>query len=168
MLHEFIGNKPKISENVFIAPGSQIIGEVSIGKESSVWHNAVIRGDLGPINIGERTNIQENSVLHIDEGHPLTIGNNVTVGHGAILHGCKIEDNSLIGMGATVLNDAVIGKESIIGAGALIPEGKKIPPRSLVIGVPGKVVRQLNKEEIEALQKSADHYYHLSSQYNQE
>lgn len=165
MLHEYAGKKPEIAENVFIAPGSQIIGDVLIKEETSIWHNAVIRGDMDSIKIGPRTNIQENSTLHVDTGQPLIIGANITVGHGAILHGCTVEDNCLIGMGATILNGAIIGKGSIIGAGALVTEYKEIPPHSLVLGIPGKVVRQLTEEEIKKIQESADHYYQLAREY---
>ncbi len=166
MLYEFNGKKPDIAKNVFLAPGCQLIGDVQVKKDANIWPNAVIRADLAPTLIGSRTNIQDNCTLHVDTETPLILGDNITVGHGAILHGCKIEDNCLIGMGATILNNAVIGRETIIGAGALIPEGKEIPSHSLVIGVPGKVVRKLTEEEINNLQKSADHYVQIAARYS--
>ena len=124
---------------------------MTIGKDSSVWYNAVIRADTDRIMIGEATNIQDNCVLHVDAGHPLTVGNGVTVGHSAILHGCTIGDNTLIGMGSIILNDAVIGKDCIIGAGTLVTQKKNIPDGSLVYGNPAKVVRALTEEEMEQI-----------------
>ena len=165
MIHSFNGNKPEIKENVFIAEGSKVIGNVVIEQGASIWFNTIVRGDLDSIKINKNTNIQENSTLHVDQDIPLNIGKNVTVGHGAILHGCSIQDNCIIGMGATILNKAVIGKNTIIGAGALIPENKKIPAGSLVLGVPGKVIRELNDEEIKEIRESADHYQELASKY---
>jgi carbonic anhydrase/acetyltransferase-like protein (isoleucine patch superfamily) len=162
MIYKFNNKKPETNKSIFIAPGSFIIGDVSLDEGVNIWYNAVIRGDFGPIKIGKKTNIQENSSLHIDPEFPLTIGNYVTVGHNAILHGCTIKDRVLIGMGAIILNGAIIGEESIIGAGTLIPEGKEIPPHSLVLGVPGKIVRQITKKEIEFLNKSAEDYYLLA------
>ncbi|MFW5787735.1 MAG: gamma carbonic anhydrase family protein, partial [Halanaerobiales bacterium] len=155
MIYEMEGKEPRLEEEVFVADGSKIIGNVKIEYGASIWFNSVIRGDLGPIKIGSKTNIQENSTLHVDEGKPLTIGNYVTVGHGAILHGCTVKDNCLIGMGSTILNDAVVGENSIIGAGTLLPENKIIPPNSLVMGVPGRVRREITEKEIEEIKKSA-------------
>jgi carbonic anhydrase/acetyltransferase-like protein (isoleucine patch superfamily) len=165
MIHEFKNKKPIIADDVFLAPGCQIIGNVKIAKECSIWHNATLRADIGPITIGEYTNIQDNAVVHIDYDYPTIIGNGVTIGHGAIIHGCTINDNCLIGMGAIILNGAVISENCLIGAGALITENKEIPPNSLVVGVPGKVLRKLTKEEIEKLKESAKEYYYLSRQY---
>ena len=158
---------PEIDKTAFIAPGAKIIGDVIIKKDASIWYNAVLRGDIDKITIGENTNIQENSSLHVDHNAPLEIGNNVTAGHGVILHGCKINDNCLIGMGATILNNAVIGKNSIIGANALVTEGKEIPPNSLIIGVPGKVIRELKPGEIEKIKNSAEHYIELARDHKQ-
>ena len=141
----------------WIAPNATVLGDVILLKDASVWFGVVIRGDNDPITIGERSNIQDNSVLHTDEGVPLTIGADVTVGHKAMLHGCTVGDNSLIGIGATVLNRAVIGKNCIIGAHALIPEGKVIPDNSLVVGAPGRVNRQLGEAEAGLLKASAEH-----------
>ncbi len=165
MFHPYNGNIPEIKANVFLAPGSQLIGDVFLAEGVSIWHNTVVRGDMSYIKIGSHTNIQENSTLHVDVGQPLIIGSGVTVGHGAILHGCTIENNCLIGMGAIILNGAVIGEETIIGAGALIPENKEIPPHSLVLGVPGKVIRELKEKELKQLKDSAQHYYELAQDY---
>lgn len=165
MIHEFMNNKPNIADDVFLAPGSQIIGNITIGKGCSIWHNATLRADIGTIIIGEYTNIQDNAVVHIEYDYPTIIGNGVTIGHGAIIHGCTINDNCLIGMGAIILNGAVIGENSLIGAGALITEHKEIPPNSLVIGIPGKILRKLTEEEIEKLKESAKEYYNLSRFY---
>ncbi len=162
MLYQFKEQSPEVSEDTFLAPGCKIIGDVTIKSGSSIWYNAVLRGDIAAINIGENSNIQENCSLHVDHNTPLNIGNNVTVGHGVVLHGCRIKDNCLIGMGATILNDALIGKNSIIGAGALIPEGKEIPPGSLVIGIPGKVIRELSETEINKLEDHAKDYANLA------
>lgn len=142
----------------FVAPNATLIGSVVLHHEASVWFNVVIRGDNDPIVIGEQTNIQDGSVLHTDEGIPLTIGRGVTVGHKAMLHGCTIGDYSLIGINAVVLNRAKIGKYCIIGANALIPEGREIPDYSLVVGTPGKVLRTLDESEQRKLEASAAHY----------
>ncbi|MBN8553644.1 MAG: gamma carbonic anhydrase family protein [Caulobacterales bacterium] len=142
----------------WIAPNATLIGDVILQRDASVWFGVVVRGDNDPITIGERSNIQDNSVLHTDEGVPLTIGADVTVGHKAMLHGCTVGDGSLIGIGATVLNRAVIGRNCIIGAHALIAEGKVIPDNSLVVGAPGRVIRQLGEVEAAFLKASADHY----------
>jgi len=144
--------------NYWIAPNAQVIGNCILHHNASVWFNAVLRGDNDPITIGENSNIQDGAILHTDLGIPLTIGKNVTVGHLAMLHGCEIGDNSLIGIGAVVLNRAVIGKNCIIGAKALIPEGKVIPDNSLVMGAPGKVIREVGPEQAQFLTGSALHY----------
>ncbi|HCZ14312.1 MAG TPA: gamma carbonic anhydrase family protein, partial [Candidatus Accumulibacter sp.] len=135
-----------------------VIGDVRLARNASIWWNATARGDNDPITIGENSNIQDHSVLHTDEGVPLTIGRNVTVGHLVMLHGCTIGDGSLIGIGSVLLNRAVIGQGCIVGANTLIPEGKIVPDHSLIVGSPGKVVRQLSEEEVARLQHSADHY----------
>jgi carbonic anhydrase/acetyltransferase-like protein (isoleucine patch superfamily) len=142
----------------YVAHNATVIGSVVLEDEASIWFNAIVRGDNDLITIGARTNIQDGSVLHTDEGVPLAIGPAVTVGHMAVLHGCTIGESSLVGIKAVVLNRAVIGRECLIGAGALVPEGKTIPDRSLVIGCPGKVARTLTDEEVAALRASADHY----------
>ncbi len=144
--------------SVFLAEGSRITGNVELGRESSVWYNSVIRGDDDRICIGDETNIQDGCILHVDPGYPLLIGNGVTVGHGAILHGCTIGDNTLIGMGSIVLNGAVIGRNCIIGAGSLVTQGKVIPDGSMVYGNPAKIVRSLSEEEIASNRESAEDY----------
>ncbi|WP_371171120.1 gamma carbonic anhydrase family protein [Aliiroseovarius sp. 2305UL8-7] len=158
MIYELDGIAPEIGENVFIAPDANVIGRVRLGAKASVWFGCTIRGDNEQIAIGAGTNIQENSVFHTDLGFPLTIGENVTIGHKVMLHGCTISDGSLIGMGATVLNGAKIGKNCLIGAGALVTEGKDIPDGSMVLGAPGKVVRELDEATIKRLEASAIHY----------
>ncbi len=149
---------PTVADDAWVAPGCHVIGNVILAAKSSVWFCCTLRGDNEPITIGEGTNVQENCVMHTDMGFPLMVGEGCTVGHKAMLHGCTIGDNSLIGMGATVLNGAVIGANCLIGAGALITEGKKIPDGSLVMGSPGKVVRELDASAINALKASALHY----------
>jgi carbonic anhydrase/acetyltransferase-like protein (isoleucine patch superfamily) len=150
--------KPQLADPVWIAPDATVIGDVRLAAEVSIWWNAVLRGDNDPITIGERTNIQDGSVLHTDEGVPLTIGSGVTVGHMVMLHGCSVGDGSLIGIKSVILNKAVIGRDCLIGANTLIPEGKVIPDRSLVMGSPGKVVRQLTDEDVARLRHAAEHY----------
>jgi carbonic anhydrase/acetyltransferase-like protein (isoleucine patch superfamily) len=154
------GHSPKLpgADEYWIAPTAVVLGNVELKRNASVWFGAVARGDNDPIVIGENSNIQDGSVLHTDEGIPLTIGRNVTVGHLVMLHGCSIGDNSLIGIGSIVLNRAVIGKNCLIGAKSLITEGKVIPDNSLVMGSPGKVVRELTPFELQMLEASALHY----------
>lgn len=147
-----------VGEDYFIAENATVIGSVIIHNNVSIWFNAVIRGDNDPITIGEDTNIQDGVVIHTDSGVPLNIGRGVTVGHQAMLHGCTIGDNSLIGINAVILNHAKIGKNCIIGANCLITQGKEIPDNSMVLGSPGKVVRQVTPEEVEELKHSAEHY----------
>lgn len=158
MIYALADKTPQIDDDAWVAPGCHIIGAVTLGPASSVWFGTTMRGDNEMITVGASSNVQENCVLHTDMGSPLTIGTGCTIGHKAMLHGCIIGDNSLIGMGATVLNGAVIGKNCLIGAGALITEGKVIPDGSLVMGSPGKVVRQLDDDAIERLKLSAQHY----------
>ena len=146
------------SGDYWVAENAMVIGNVTLHHNASVWFGVTIRGDNDPIIIGENSNVQDGSVLHTDEGCPLTIGPNVTVGHMAMLHGCTIGENSLIGIGATVLNNARIGKNCLIGAHALIPEGKDIPDNSLVMGAPGKVVREVSDDQAFVLKASAAHY----------
>lgn len=154
-----LGNvAPQLPQRYYLAPGAQLIGHVILGDEATVWFNAVLRGDNEPITIGARSNIQDGSVLHTDPGAPLTVGDGVTVGHKVMLHGCTIGDNSLIGIGAIILNRAVIGKNSLVGAGALVTEGKVFPDGVLLVGAPARVVRELKAEEIEGLRRSADRY----------
>lgn len=161
----YSGIEPNINENVFVASGAVIIGDVSIGPNSSIWFNTVVRGDVHHIRIGKYTNIQDNSTIHVMNDHPTIIGDYVTVGHGAIIHGCTVGNNCLIGMGAIVLSYSEIGENTIIAAGALITERKVIPPNSLVMGNPGKVVRTLTEEEIAELRKSAESYSKYAQRY---
>ena len=152
----------------FIAHNATVIGAVVLENDASVWFNTVVRGDNHAIVIGERSNIQDSSVLHTDEGVPLTIGRNVTVGHQVMLHGCTIGEGSLIGIKAVILNNARIGKNCLIGANALITEGKEIPDRSLVMGAPGKVVRELSDEEVARLLWNAEHYVQNFKRYKRD
>ncbi|MEL6571055.1 MAG: gamma carbonic anhydrase family protein [Pseudomonadota bacterium] len=165
MIYSLDGVSPTVDAEAWIAPGCHVIGNVTLAARSSVWFGTTIRGDNEPIAVGEGSNIQENSVLHTDPGCPLTIGPNCTIGHKAMLHGCTIGEQSLIGMGATVLNGATIGRNCLIGAGALITEGKTIPDGSLVMGVPGKVVRELDEAAIKGLLQSALHYQQNASRF---
>lgn len=156
-IYELEGKSPRLPDQgkFWVAESAAVIGNVKLAPGASVWFSAVIRGDNEPITIGENTNIQDNAVLHTDTGLPLSIGNNCTVGHRAILHSCTIGNFSLIGMGATVLNNAKIGNYCLIGANALVPEGREIPDRSLVVGMPAKPVRSLTEEEMRRLERSA-------------
>jgi carbonic anhydrase/acetyltransferase-like protein (isoleucine patch superfamily) len=147
-----------INKSVVVLKGTVIDGNVNINEKSSVWFNAVLRGDIEPLNIGKFSNIQDNCVLHSSKGYPLIIGDHVSVGHAAILHGCTVEDNCLIGMNATVLNGATIKKNSIVGAGAVVTEGREFPEKSLILGVPAKSVRTLQNEEIKNIKDNAINY----------
>ena len=155
MIYSLGSVKVKREGRVWIAPTAIVTGDVVLKNDVNIWYGAVLRGDIETISIDEGTNIQDNSVLHTDKDCKLIIGKRITVGHSVILHGCSIEDDSLIGMGATILNGAHIGKNSIIGANSLITEGKKIPERSLVMGSPGKVIREVTDEEIKAIHENA-------------
>lgn len=168
MLHEYMGKWPKLGERVYIAEGAQIIGDVEIGDHSSVWYNAVIRGDVHHVRIGKHTNIQDGSIGHVMRGEcALILRDYITVGHGVMMHGCTIESHCLIGMRATLLNDVVVGAHSIVGAGALITEGTVIPPRSLVLGLPAKVTRPLTEEEVASIDEYAKRYYQYKETYLQ-
>ncbi len=142
----------------FIAPGAIVLGDVTLGEDASIWYHATVRGDRAPIVIGKGSNIQDNSVVHVDAEHPVHIGENVTIGHGAIIHGCSIGDNSLIGMGAIIMNDAKIGKNCIVGAGALVTQGTVVPDNSLILGNPAKYKRAVTEEEIAHNLKNAAFY----------
>ena len=155
-------------DSVVICPGAQVIGDVELGEDVSIWHGAVVRGDTDSISIGDNSNIQDNCVVHCTKGFPVVVKKNVSVGHGAVIHGCVLEDNVLIGMNATVLNGAHIGKNSIVGAGAVVSEGKEFPERSLILGVPGKVVKELSDEQVQHIQDNADNYVKLSKQYKED
>ena len=158
MFYDLEDKKVKNSGDNWVAPNATIIGDVTLGKNSSIWFNAVLRGDIENIYIGEGSNVQDGSVLHTDPGCPLKIGKNVTIGHLVMLHGCTIGDNSLIGIGAVILNNAKIGKNCIIGAKTLITENKEIPDNSLVVGSPGKIIREVTEEETKLILENTKHY----------
>lgn len=158
-------NNKKYNSSIFIADGAKVVGDVEIGNNSSIWYNAVVRADNHNIIIGKGTNIQDNAVLHVDKDDILKIGSNVTIGHSAIVHGCTIEDNCIIGMGSIIMNGSVIGKNCIIGAGALITERTVIPEGSIVIGSPGRVLRSVTSDEEEKITQSAIHYMELAKMY---
>ena len=159
------GEEPDVAEDAWIAPGAHVIGRVTLGEAVGVWFGAVLRGDNEPMRVGARTNIQEHAVVHSDPGAPATIGEDVTVGHRAIVHGCTIGDRTLIGMGAIVLNGAVIGNDCLVGAGALVTEGKTFPDGSLIIGSPAKAVRALDETARAALRESAGSYVGNASRF---
>ncbi len=159
MLRPYRGLWPQLDASVFIDQSAQVIGDVAVGPESSIWMNCVVRGDVHRIRIGARSNIQDGTVVHVMRGtHPTTVGDAVTIGHGALVHGCTIEDRVLVGMGAIVLNGAVIGSDSIVAAGTLVTEGTVIPPRSMVMGTPGKVRRTLDDHEVASIMDYAARY----------
>ena len=158
MILELAKGKPQINKDSWVAQNATLIGKVIIKKEANIWFNVVLRGDIEPIIIGERTNVQDGSVFHTDPGCPLTLGKNVTIGHMVMLHGCTIDDETLIGIGSTILNKTKIGKNCIIGANTLITENKVIPNRSLVVGSPGKIIRQVTDEEVENIKENANDY----------
>ena len=164
-LYAIDGQEPQLDPGAWVAPSADLIGDVRIGRAGSVWFGAVIRADNTPIVIGAESNIQDGAIGHSDPGIPLLIGERVTVGHQAILHGCTIADDCLIGMGARILNGAVLEPECIVGAGALITEGKSFPAGSLIVGSPGRVVRQLTDDEKRALRMSAAHYAEKAARY---
>ena len=157
-LDRFLRQKPKLDKGVFIANTATVIGDVTLGAHSSVWFGAVLRGDINKIVVGHHSNIQDNAVLHLADDFPCLVGNWVTVGHGAMVHACKVGDEVLVGMGAVILDGAVVGQQSLIGAKALVTQGTKIPPGSLVLGAPAKVVRQLTKAERAGLKWWAEKY----------
>ena len=173
MVHKFKNITPTLGEKTWIAPSADVIGDVSIGKDCSIWFGCVVRGDVHYITIGDRTNIQDLSMLHVthykkedkSDGNPTIIGSDVTIGHRVMLHGCTIEDACLIGMSATILDGAVIGKESIVGAGALVTKNKIFPPRSLIMGSPAKLVKELSDEEVKELYASASRYVKFKEDY---
>mgnify|MGYP001273009040 CR=1 FL=1 len=150
---------------VFIAPNATVLGDVTLGHQAGIWYGAVIRADKDRIVIGDRSNVQDNAVLHTSSGFPVLIGTDVSVGHGAILHGCRIADRVLVGMGAIVLNGAEIGEDSLLGAGTVVTEGMKIPPGSVVIGVPGRPIKQVSDEQRDHIVKNARNYWDLARSY---
>lgn len=163
MVKEFDGKCPVLAPGVWMAENATVVGDVILGAGVSLWYGAVVRGDTNTVRIGENTNIQDNVVVHPGRTHPVTLGANITVGHGAIVHGCTVEDGALIGMGAILLNDCVVGAEAMIAAGSLVPQGKVIPPRMLAMGSPAKVVRPLREEELAAQRRSAEDYLHIAT-----
>lgn len=173
MIYPFKGIKPSIGEKTWIAPSADVVGDVTCGSDCSIWFGSVIRGDVHYIKIGDRVSIQDLSMVHVthykkadkSDGNPTIIGDDVTIGHRVMLHGCTIEDACLIGMSATILDGAVIGKESIVGASALVTKNKVFPPRSLIMGSPAKVVRELNDEEVKELYASASRYVEFKNEY---
>ena len=164
MIMTLNGAAPVVSPDAFVAENAALIGKVTVGRDSSVWFGAVIRGDNEPITVGEGTSIQDNAVLHTEPGHPLTVGNNVTVGHGAIVHCSAVGDNTLVGMGAILLDGAVIGKNCIIGAGAVVKEHAVVPDGTMMVGVPAKPVRELAPEQVAFLEQTSP-YVALSKEY---
>ena len=169
MIRAFRGVLPQVAQSAYIDPSAQVIGDVMIGERSSVWPNVTIRGDVNHIRIGAETNVQDNAVLHVETAiWPLFLGDRVTVGHSATLHGCAIEDECLIGVGAVVLNGAKVGRGSVIAAGALVPEGMEVPPGSVVMGVPAKVKRPVTEEERARFRTSAERYVNLGQIYKEE
>jgi carbonic anhydrase/acetyltransferase-like protein (isoleucine patch superfamily) len=166
VLHEYKGKLPKLGQRVYIAEGAQIVGDVEIGDHSSVWFNCVVRGDVDIVRIGSHTNIQDGSIGHVMRNEcPLILGDYVTVGHGVMLHGCTVESHCLIGMRATLLNNVRVGEYSIVGAGALLTEGTIVPPRSLVLGMPAKVRRELTDAEVASIDDYARRYYEYKETY---
>ena len=164
-----LGNKaPTLGQDCYVAPSADVIGEVILADQSSIWFNAVLRGDNEPITIGKRSNIQDGSVVHVDAGFPVLVEEEVTVGHKVMLHGCTVKKGALVGINAVVLNGAVIGENSLIGANALVTEGTKIPPNSLVLGSPGKVVKEVDAEVIEAVRLGMLHYVEKALAYGEE
>ncbi|MFA6137700.1 MAG: gamma carbonic anhydrase family protein [Sulfurimonas sp.] len=175
MIHKFKESLPQLGSNSWVAASADVIGDVTCGADCSIWFGCVVRGDVHYIKIGSRVNIQDLSMVHVthykkadkSDGNPTIIGDDVTIGHRVMLHGCTIEDACLIGMSATILDGAVIGKESIVGAGALVTKGKIFPPRSLIMGSPAKVVRELSDEEVKELYASAHRYVEFMKEYQE-
>ena len=161
-LYPFAGNTPAVHESAFVAPTASIIGNATLARDSSAFYGVSVRADTAAITVGAGSNLQDNVVLHADPGFPCTVGERVSVGHAAVVHGCTVEDDCLIGMGATVLNGAVIGAGSLVAAGAVVLEGTVVPPRSLVAGVPGKVRRELTDEEYDGVRSNAARYVELA------
>ena len=167
MKYSLEGISVQIEGEVFIAPTATLIGNVLLKDKSSVWWGAVLRGDYERITVGERTNIQDNCIVHMDADFPVTLGNQVTVGHKAVLHGCTIGNNALIGINSVIMNDVVIGDDCLIGSNTLLTEGKQIPPRSLVVGSPGKIIRELNDDEVAEITEFSDRYVRNSKRYRE-
>ena len=162
MVHSFEGERPDISRAAFVAGNAEVMGRVSLGEGASVWYGAVLRGDVSDISVGAGSNVQDGAVLHVDNGIPCIVGDWVTIGHHAVIHACSVGDRCLVGMGAVILNQAVIGDDSIVGACALVTQGKVFPPRSMILGSPAKVVRPLSDEEVAGLREHAEGYVALA------
>ena len=165
LLLPFDGSGPEVAEDAWVAPTAVLVGPVRVGSRSSVWYGAVLRADGGPITIGAGSNVQDGCVLHADPGFPVTVGDDVVIGHGAVVHGCTVEDGALVGMGSTVLNGARVGAGALVAAGAVVLEGVQVPPGHLVAGVPAKVRRPLTEDETAALRLGAAHYVELARQH---
>ncbi|PKL27903.1 MAG: gamma carbonic anhydrase family protein [Spirochaetae bacterium HGW-Spirochaetae-2] len=165
MIVPYRDHQPDIEQAAYIAPSADIVGNVVLGAECTIWFNATVRGDMARITIGGGTNIQDNAVVHVNDGMPTVIGEAVTVGHGAIIHACTIGNRCLVGMGAIILDEAVIGEECLVAAGALVPPRKQFPPRSLIVGSPAKVARSLTDREVTDLQENARHYVQYGKEY---
>jgi gamma-carbonic anhydrase len=168
MIRTYKGIRPKLGARAYVDASAQVIGAVELGEDASVWMNTVIRGDVNRIRLGARANVQDNCVLHVTAQHPTVLADDVTVGHSVTLHGCTIERHCLVGIGAIVLNGAVVGEESIVAAGALVPEGMRVPPRSVVMGAPAKVKRELTEEERAGLRRYAENYVRYKDEYRAE
>ena len=165
MIYQLGDQIPQLGEDVYIAPSADVIGSVSLGARSSVWFGAVLRGDNDQISVGARSNIQDNTVIHVDAGVPVTIGDDVSIGHSVVIHGCTIRDKALIGNGAVVLDFAEIGENSLVGANALVTERKLLPARSLILGSPAKVIRELTNDEVEQLSHNVQSYLNKAQRY---
>lgn len=161
MFASFGTKTPRDEGAVFVAPNATVLGDVTLGPGSSVWYGAVLRGDAGPLVVGENSNVQDNAVLHCEPEQGVTLGKNVTVGHSAVVHGCTVCDNALIGMHATLMNGCVVGKNCIVGAGALVPEGKVIPDGTIAVGAPVRVIRDATPQQIEGIRQNAAYYVEL-------
>lgn len=159
---------PDVHESAWVAPSADVIGDVELGPDTSVWYNCVLRGDIAPIRVGRDTNIQDLTMVHVDVDRPCVIGDGVGIGHRAIVHGCEVRDDALIGMGAVVLTDAVVGEGSLVAAGAVVTEGMEVPPGSLVVGVPGKVIREVDDELRERMGLTVAHYRELKEAHREE
>jgi gamma-carbonic anhydrase len=169
MIRPFRGVMPRIAKSAYIDASAQVIGDVVIGERSSVWLNVSIRGDVNHIRVGDETSIQDNSVLHVDHDlYPCIVGNRVTVGHRVVLHGCAVEDDVLIGIGAVVLNGAKVGRGAVVAAGALVPEGMDVPPNSMAIGMPARIRREVTPEEQERFRKNCENYVRITAIYKEE
>ncbi|AZS14838.1 gamma carbonic anhydrase family protein [Paenibacillus lutimineralis] len=165
MLIEYLGRRPNLDSSVFVAEGAKVIGEVTVGKDSTIWYNAVLRGDLAPIMIGDRCNIQDGVIGHVNTDQPLIVQSEVSVGHGAIIHGATIGQGTLIGMGAIVLNGAEIGEYALVGAGSLVTENTKIPPYTLSLGTPARVVRELTEDDLLRMKRTMESYVVKGKEY---